>query len=97
MFRGVALQFFIAVGVNVDTARLKGTLGENNLVGGGGYLHWGSAWSLGKEFLAALYNTIQLGGGGGGGVGGRGLSTEVQLGPGYFCRAVYHVLLDDLT
>lgn len=71
MFRGVALQFFIAVGVNVDTARLKGTLGENNLVGGGGYLHWGSAWSLGKEFLAALYNTIQLGVGGWRGSGGK--------------------------
>lgn len=113
--------------MDVDTARINGTLGENNLVGKGylqrgsagaslflprfitlynlegrGYLHRGSAG--GQDISAALYNTIQSRGGGGLSpqrfswgqdcktlynlVGGGGISTEVQLGTGYFCRGV---------
>lgn len=71
MFRGVALQFFIAVGVNVDTARLKGTLGENNLVGGGAISTGVQLGAWVRIFLAAPYNTIQLGGGGWRGSGGK--------------------------
>lgn len=89
--------------MDVDTARINGTLGENNLVGKGeGGISKEVPQGLVYFCRDLLHYTIWWGGGGSPQrfswgqdcitlynlVGGGGIATEVQLGTGYFCRGV---------